>query len=171
MHSRREIRTRLEQAITTRQTTYTQPGCIHRPTGTCTSIAGAAKYLGPVHEGPTTPWAPRRVRPRSLGEQYANRHAQARRAHPRAEALTYTPSAIGTRMAAMRKPPKSQRDTMPRDTGARQRTSNLTTTERRYVREAALNAKGEVARGETDTLARFPQQSRTTLAAPRHRRH
>lgn len=92
MHSRREIRTRLEQAITTRQTTYTQPGCIHRPTGTCTSIAGAAKSLGPVHEGPTTPWAPRRVRPRSLGEQYANRHAQARRAHPRAEALTNTSS-------------------------------------------------------------------------------
>lgn len=121
--SSRGIRTRLEQAITTRRTTHAQLGCILHQTGTCTSIAGAAKSLSPVHEGPTTPRAPRRVRPRSLGEQYANRHAQARRAHPRAKALTCPPSAIGTRMAAMRKPPKSQRDTMPRDTGARQRTS------------------------------------------------
>lgn len=48
---------------------------------------------------------------------------------------------------------------------------DMTTTERRYVREAALNAQGEEGRGETDTFARFPQQSQTTPAAPRHRRH
>lgn len=98
---------------------------MHCPTGMHTSTAGAAKPLGYVRQGPTTPRAQRRVRLRSLGEQHADRHAQARRAHPRAEALTCPPSTNRMRMAAMRNPHTTQGKNMSRETGmtARQRTA------------------------------------------------